>query len=120
MPVNVKPAASTRPKETYKCQRLDTCALRNSPTAKTKHPATVILRAPKRSRREPASGDKSASMVSTAAKIPAMAPRLQPKVSSKATLKTPKDEWRPREKPSTTNASAAIVQGVGANGMTLS
>ncbi len=51
--------------------------------------------------------------------IPAVAPRLQPKASSKATLKTPKEECSPREKPSTTKANAAINQGVGEKRMTV-
>ena len=77
-----------------------------------------ILLVPKRSSRYPASGDNSASTASTTEKIPAVAPRLQPKVSSKATLKTPKDEFSPREKPRTTKAMAATSQGVGEKRMT--
>src|ERR1041384_1520795 len=46
-------------------------------------------------------------------KIPAVAPRLQPNVSSSATLKTPKEEWMPRENPRTTKARDATNQGVG-------
>jgi hypothetical protein len=51
--------------------------------------------------------------VSTTEKIPAVAPRLQPKVSSNATLNTPKEVCSPREKPRTPKAMPAINQGVG-------
>jgi hypothetical protein len=51
-------------------------------------------------------------------KIPAVAPRLQLKESSNATLKTPNEECSPRENPRTTKARAATNQGLGEKRMT--
>src|SRR5947207_693453 len=92
MPVKVKPTATTMPKQMYNCQSADTWLLRKSPITRMKQPAMEIVLVPYRSKRWPTTGDRSASTTSTMEKIPAVAPRLQPKVSSKATLKTPKEE----------------------------